>query len=90
MYVLEAIQNHKDGKVVKVVVDTSYDMPIELSAALAENESINSAFYKLTSGKQKEYANYINEAKQEATKLRRLEKITPMIAEGKGLNDKYR
>jgi uncharacterized protein YdeI (YjbR/CyaY-like superfamily) len=29
-------------------------------------------------------------AKQEKTKVTRLEKITPMILEGKGFNDKYR
>jgi uncharacterized protein YdeI (YjbR/CyaY-like superfamily) len=33
---------------------------------------------------------YINEAKQEKTKLSRLEKIKPMILSNIGLHDKYR
>jgi uncharacterized protein YdeI (YjbR/CyaY-like superfamily) len=44
----------------------------------------------MTPGKQREYAEYIAEAKQAATKERRLEKILPMIAAGGGLNDKYK
>ncbi|WP_245625567.1 YdeI/OmpD-associated family protein [Flagellimonas eckloniae] len=38
----------------------------------------------------KEYCEYINEAKQEKTKIKRLEKIIPMIEKGIGLNDAYR
>ena len=38
----------------------------------------------------KEYCNYMNEAKREVTKISRLEKITPMIIELKGLHDKYK
>ena len=44
----------------------------------------------LTPGKQREYAEYIQTAKQDATKQTRLEKITPMILKGVGLNDKYK
>ena len=36
---------------------------------------------KLTKGKQREYADYIAEAKRDETKTRRLEKIVPMIGE---------
>ena len=36
------------------------------------------------------YAINIEEAKQEATKIKRLEKITPMILDGHGLNDRYK
>lgn len=48
------------------------------------------AFKALTSGKQREYAGHIAEAKREATKLTRLQKVLPMIREDKGLHDKYR
>ena len=44
----------------------------------------------MTLGKRKEYAAYVIEAKREETKVKRLEKIKPMILEGIGLNDKYR
>jgi uncharacterized protein YdeI (YjbR/CyaY-like superfamily) len=44
----------------------------------------------LTPGKQREYAEYITEAKKDETKLKRIEKIIPMIKAGIGLNDKYK
>ena len=47
-------------------------------------------FEKLTPGKQKEYIVFINEAKQEQTRLSRLEKIKPLILLSAGLNDKYK
>ena len=90
-YVEEAIQNCKDGKEIKpqrkkieVVV------PAELSDAFKKNKTAHQAFNAMTPGKQKEYANYISEAKREATKLSRLEKILPMIEAGGGLYDKYK
>jgi len=33
---------------------------------------------------------YISEAKREETKMKRLDKITPLILEKKGLYDKYK
>ena len=65
------------------------------AAEILENEFKNdkvlkASFERLTPGKQKEYIVYINEAKQDATKLKRLEKIKPMILQGIGLNDKYK
>ena len=89
-YILEAIDNQEKGLEVKVKQDTSYEMPVELKTAIDQDASLVEAFYSLTRGKQKEYANYITAAKQEATKLKRIDKITPMILEGKGLNDRYR
>jgi uncharacterized protein YdeI (YjbR/CyaY-like superfamily) len=89
-YVFEAIDNCKAGKEIKVVRDTSYNLPIELENYLNTNPSLNEAFYSLSPGRQKEYANYISNATQETTKLKRIDKITPLVLCGKGLNDKYR
>jgi uncharacterized protein YdeI (YjbR/CyaY-like superfamily) len=89
-YVLEAIDNQKKGLEVKVQRDTNYEMPPELKIKLDSDANLLEAFFQLTTGKQKEYANYIADAKQETTKLKRIDKITPMILEGKGLNDKYK
>ncbi|HEY5691381.1 MAG TPA: YdeI/OmpD-associated family protein [Cyclobacteriaceae bacterium] len=44
----------------------------------------------MTPFKQREYAEYINDAAKQETKARRLEKIISMISKGIGLNDKYR
>jgi len=64
-------------------------LPAELREAL-QVKKLSAAFAALSPGKQREYAEYINEAKRAATKQSRLAKITPMILAGVGLNDRYR
>ncbi len=89
-YIKEAIEVEKKG--LKIVADKfkPIDCPEILLEALNKNKSLKSAFEKLSPGKQKEYMIYINEAKQEITKLKRVEKICPMILANIGLNDKYK
>lgn len=88
-YLQETIENHKAGKVIKVERKTkAMDMPSLLAEAL-QGET-KKAFEKLSTSKKNEYIEYIVTAKREATKLSRIDKILPMIKEGKGLNDKYR
>jgi len=90
-YVKEAIENQKLGKVIKVErKGAMVIVPTELKTALNDNSVFNDAFKFLTPGKQRKYAEYIETAKREETKLSRIEKITPMIVKGVGLNDKYR
>jgi len=90
-YMNEALENEKKGiklapkkkKPIKVVV------PQLLQDALNKNINTHAAFEKLSPSKRRDYAEYIANAKQEKTKLSRLENILPMIAAGTGLNDKY-
>lgn len=89
-YLQEAIQNEKDGKSWKVEKGKEIEIPELLEARLQDDKTLKTSFERLTPFKQKEYIEYITEAKREATKMNRLEKIIPMILEGKGLNDKYR
>ncbi len=89
-YVKEAAALARDGKEMKPQRKGPPAIPAELKAALSRNKRAGAAFGKMTPGKQREYADYIAEAKQAATKERRLEKILPMIAAGGGLNDKYK
>ncbi len=58
-------------------------------ALMEKDENLKQPFTQLTPGRQKDYINYIAEAKKEETKSARLEKVYPLILEGKGLNDKY-
>jgi len=88
-YVEESIANTKAGKEVARTVKKVATPPL-LKAALAKNSDLKNAFNSLTPGKQKDYNEHIASAKQEKTKLKRLEKIIPMILEGKGLHDKYK
>lgn len=88
-YIKEAIQLEEKG--VKHKAEKS---PLVLSAYfkafLESNVAVKTAFEAFSLTKKKEFAEYIDTAKQEKTKEARLEKITPMILEGIGLNDKYR
>lgn len=89
-YISEAIEIEKKGLKIK----PEKFMPVLPSQLLVDtftaDKNLKTAFEKLTPGKQKEYILYLNEAKQEATKRNKLEKIKPMIAQGIGLNDKYK
>lgn len=87
--VQKAIKNQKDGKEVMIDVNREAEIPFLLDKAFSEDSKLRSHFDKLTPGRQREYAQYIAGAKQEATKMRRVEKIIPMIKKGIGLNDKY-
>ena len=88
-YALEAIENHKAGKKAKPG-SRDLKVPVELENAMRDESALRQAFEKLTPGRQKEYAEHIGSAKQEKTRLTRLEKSRPQILAGIGLHDKYR
>lgn len=90
-YVTEAIENQKLGKEIKPEkMGKTIVIPKELQIALETNKNFQAAFKALTPGKQREYCEHIASAKQEKTKMSRLEKIKPMILKGMGLFDKYK
>lgn len=90
-YVAEAIANSHAGKEMKTArAKKPIAIPLELKEAMKKSTSLKNAFSALTPGKQREYSEHIGSAKQEATRLRRLEKCIPMITSGKGLHDKYK
>lgn len=89
-YITEAIQMAKDGKeFIEVKVPPQEPQGI-LKDALDMDLDLKHAFFALTPGRRKDYMEFIDDAKQEKTKVKRLEKIKPMILQGKGLNDKYK
>lgn len=89
-YISEAIEIEKKGLKIKPEKFKAV-LPSQLLVdAFTADKNLKKAFEKLTPGKQKEYILYLNEAKQEGTRYKRLEKIKPMIAQGIGLNDKYK
>jgi len=89
-YLNEAIANQKKGLEIKPSRKTEIILPKLLLNALLENTRLNEQFNALTPYKQRDYCEYIAEAKQQKTKESRLEKIIPMISAGQGLNDKYK
>lgn len=89
-YVDEAIENQRRGKEIKAQRNKPVEMPDVLANALKDDRNAGARFEALTPGRRREYADYIADAKREETRLKRLEKIMPMILAGHGLNDKYK
>ncbi len=89
-YVKEAIALQERGREIKPDRNQPVNVPPQLELALGRNKKTKASFEKLTPGRQREFAEYIADAKREETKLKRLEKIIPMIQARRGLNDKYR
>ncbi|WP_044200527.1 YdeI family protein [Flammeovirga sp. OC4] len=91
IYIQEAIENQKAGKVVETDrTPKPLILPNELVDAFTKDKNLESGFKSLSLSKKREYGEYIASAKREATKISRLEKVIPMIKDGVGLNDKYK
>ena len=89
-YLNEAIENQKAGKEIKIVRNKPLLIPDELKNSFDKDKELKSKFEEFTKSKKREFTDYISDAKREATKLSRLEKIIPMIKSNIGLHDKYR
>ena len=91
LYVLEAIDNSEAGKEIKPKKNTNpVIVPDELKYQFSKSEKLKSIFNEFSTSKKREFCEYISSAKREETKLKRMEKIIPMILNRVGLNDKYR
>jgi uncharacterized protein YdeI (YjbR/CyaY-like superfamily) len=88
-YIAEAIENEKQGKIIKPSKKEAIVSEL-LEKEMIQNPALAEAFKKFAPYKQYEFLEYIESAKQEKTKLARIEKLIPMILENIGLNDKYR
>lgn len=86
-YIYEAIEVEKAGLKVALKKTAEFDMPEEFQSALDENTELKAAFEALTPGRQRGYLLYFSQAKQAKTRESRIEKYTPHILDGKGLND---
>lgn len=86
-YIEEAIGLEESGAKVPLKRVTDYKIPDELQTKLNANPSLKKAFAALTPGRQKGYIFQIAAAKQSTTRTSRVEKYTPQILAGKGLND---
>ena len=88
-YILEAIQNQKEGKEIKPSKKSRAVNIPELLKSQLTDKGLNH-LQSFSNSKRNEYKEYITSAKKESTKQRRLEKICPMIEKGIGLNDQYK
>jgi len=86
----EAIEVEKAGRDVIYKKITEFAVPEELQKQLDKNAALKKAFTSLTPGRQRAYLMHFTAPKQSQTRISRIEKCTPQILQGKGLNDEYR
>ena len=82
----EAIQIENDGLKLTKSPSTIEVIP-ELKDIFKKNPSLKKAFEALTPGRQRGYHIFFSQAKQSATRVSRIEKYTPKILAGKGMQD---
>lgn len=92
VYIQEAIDNQLAGKMIKPKRGPAKPLviPTELQTVLDNDPGLKESFDAHSLTNRRDFAEYIETAKREATKQSRLEKIIPMIQRGEGLNDKYK
>lgn len=88
-YIIESIDNEIKGLRLKATKRPLVIAP-ELNKVLSENKKLGKLFNELNLTKKREFSDYISEAKKQETKIKRLNKITPMILKSIGLHDKYK
>jgi uncharacterized protein YdeI (YjbR/CyaY-like superfamily) len=86
-YIQEAIRVEKSGEKVALKKTKEFEMPVEFERKLKTHPALKKAFALLTPGRQRAYLLYFGSAKQEKTRLDRIEKYTKQILAGKGLDD---
>lgn len=86
-YVKEAIEVEQSGMKVPLKKTAEFSMPEEFQKILEKKPALKKAFYALTPGRQRGYLLYFSSAKQVKTREARIEKFTPHILSGKGLDD---
>jgi uncharacterized protein YdeI (YjbR/CyaY-like superfamily) len=89
-YLKEAIKNQQEGRIIKPDRTQKMITPPHLKKAFEQDLNLQKAFDQLSISKKRDFAEYIETAKQESTKIKRLNKIIPMILTGTGLNDRYK
>lgn len=86
-YIFEAIEIEKAGLKVPKTDVSAPAYPIELNDVFEKNAALKSAFEQLTPGRQRAYILHFSSAKQAETRFSRIEKYSPRILNGKGIDD---
>ncbi len=86
-FIEQAIDLEKSGAKIEPKQLSELKVPEELQMRLDTEPALKKAFARLTPGRQKGYIYQIAAAKQAATRASRVDKFSPLILAGKGLND---
>lgn len=89
-YTQEAIINESKGKRLKPSPKPLLEIPEELQILFEEDMILYQKFLSFSPSCQREFLEYILEAKKPETRLRRTEKVIQLINEKIGLHDKYK
>lgn len=92
-YVKEAMRLNEEGVKIKRAPSTRSDTPLEIPAdlagALKKDKKAKAAFDGFSPSQKREYVEWLVDAKQEATRAKRLATAMEWIAEGKTRHWKY-
>lgn len=86
-YIYEAIEIENAGLKVVLKTPAEFEMAEEFKQQLAKDPALKKAFNALSPGRQRAYLLHFASPKQSKTREVRVEKCTPQILIGKGLND---
>lgn len=84
-YIYQAIEVERSG--VKAPEKKAPGIPVEFKNILDKKPALKKAFDALTPGRQRAYIIYFSQPKQSQTRASRVEKSTPHILKGLGLNE---
>ena len=85
---LRQLMLHAEAGTKPPKTESKIDMPDELTQALDADPELAKAFDALTPGRQKSYMIALNQAKQSATRVARIERFRDKIFAGKGAMDR--
>ncbi|HXD92697.1 MAG TPA: YdeI/OmpD-associated family protein [Bacteroidia bacterium] len=88
MYLFEAVDNNKAGKKLLAAKDKTVVIPNDVKKAFKINGVLIN-FEGLNFGRRKEYMFWINSAKREETRTKRISLAIEMIRKNQGVMDKY-
>ena len=88
-YINEAIEVEKKGLKISPKND-KIKVPDILKESFRKNPELEESFSEFPRYKQNEFMQYLTSAKMDRTREKRLNKISPMILQGIGLNDQYK
>jgi len=86
-YILEAVEVERAGLKVNFKKTAEFNVAEEFQNKLDTSPALKRAFNALTPGRQRAYLLHFSAAKQSKTREARVEKCTPLILKGKGLDD---
>ncbi len=88
-YIKEAVENNKKGIKITEAKDKTIFVPDHFKKVLVKNK-LFPYFESLAYSHRKEYVTWINDAKKEETRIKRMNSAVDKLFEKQGLNDKYK